>query len=136
MAYTKEVKPTTSNSLVAKPTTTNTPAVKPITTNTKVNKPATVNTKVAKSATVFNSVEKDVTTYSGVVKPGTTNTLVEKDTDTFLKHLYPALLCEDGSDLMQEDGIQRICLEWYFTLGTEPPTTNTKEAKPATVWSL
>lgn len=44
-------------------------------------------------------------TYTKIVKP----------TADFVAHIYSCLLCEDGSYLLQEDGVQRVVLEWYYT---------------------
>jgi len=47
-----------------------------------------------------------------------------KPTDSFLVHLFGALLCEDGSYLLNED-LSRINLEWF----------STKVVKPVTIWT-
>ena len=134
MAYTKEVKPTTSNSPVAKPTTTNSPVIKPATSNTPIAKPTATHSIEAEPAVVYGKEADATASYSGVAKPASTQSLEGKAVDTFVAHMFPSILCEDGSYMLQENG-DRINLEWYHTKDAKPAVADTSSVKPATVWT-
>lgn len=134
MAYTKEVKPTTSNSLDAKQTASHTPVTKPTTTNSKVAKPTASHVLLEKEVATYADVAKPTASYGLGAKPVATHTPVAEAVATFVRHLYAALLCEDGSYLLQENGA-RINLEWYHTKDTKPTTSNTDSVKPVTTWN-
>ena len=56
--------------------------------------------------------------YNKEVKVNPTYSNSSKETDSWSIHLYPALLCEDGSYLLQETG-KKINLEWNYKKVTE-----------------
>jgi hypothetical protein len=57
-----------------------------------------------------------------------------KEQDSWGIHLFPALLCEDGTYLLQEDG-NKINLEWYHKRTTKTSDSFSIGEKSETVWT-
>ena len=72
--------------------------------------------------------------YTKEAKTATSYNDVSKETDSWKIHLFPALLCEDGTYLLQETG-NRINLEWHDHRIIKDTASFSKVSEPATVWT-